>query len=195
MRSPRRDEQVVCRSSAAGKASRGSALRCSACLRYNWKIDTNPDLVPDSQRLVAVQNPAQPVCGPPLGFPAYARVMYSVDVGDDQSATWGECAAAAGVKLLPGTPFWHLSIDEGVRSNTLLCGERPEYISDDEVFALVTILAKHTQSPDDCVFGVWDGYGMPEDGARYSADTPDDHAWASAMGDRDAEDSEDFGDD
>lgn len=45
--------------------------------------------------------------------------------------------------------------------------ETPTYRSDDEIMALVVaIAADHTRTPDDLVFGLWDGWGELTDGAR-----------------------------
>ena len=98
----------------------------------------------------------------PEGFPCYARILHPAEsVEDSTPLRWADVAAREGKRMHPlvqcgrlagkddpyGCPDW--AHEPGV-------GELPE----EETRAVVGILRQFTTTPDQCLFGVWDGWGF-----------------------------------
>ncbi|MCO7220466.1 hypothetical protein [Klenkia sp. PcliD-1-E] len=104
---------------------------------------------------------------PPL-FPAAARVFHPAAhyVGDDDvDVRWAEVAAANGTTAHPlmewggitgSLDFYEEADQSPVWEGAPARGHLPEQVAG----PLAEVLARHTQTPDDCFFGVWDGFGF-----------------------------------
>jgi hypothetical protein len=99
----------------------------------------------------------------PHGFEAYARVFHPLDDGRwaDRAARNGRIAHAEMqlhlISAPPGSaPAWNGPLDEGS------VGSLPE----GELRALVEVLARHTGTPEQVTFAVWEGGGL-EGGSAY----------------------------
>jgi len=109
---------------------------------------------------------------PPV-FEAYARVFhpaYRYDGDDDIEVSWAEVAAHNGTLAHPlmqwpgitggwqyvhdddQAPVWHREPDEG-------------HLPVELASRLVAVLRRHTSTPDDCWFGVWNGFGWTTESA------------------------------
>ena len=96
----------------------------------------------------------------PSGFPAYARVFHPVQVGASEWLSWAEVASATGRTVHPLMQWQAIirSVGEGSvwHRGEPAVGDIPVHV----LRALCTILAASTRSSDDCVFCLWDGYGL-----------------------------------
>ena len=124
---------------------------------------------------VAAALAAEPATGAVVGclvppvFPAYARVFHPAvryQGDDDVEVDWAVVAAANGTRPHPlmqwgsvtgsleyyadddQAPLWH-----GAPAR----GHLPVPVAE----RLTAVLRRHTATPDDCWFGVWDGHGNP----------------------------------
>lgn len=102
----------------------------------------------------------------PEGFAAYLRLLHPIVDRTEtgvQLIRWRELAARAGLTDLDrrmqfGTLASYAGVDA---SDAPLPGELP----DEQLAALVDVLADHTHSADRCWFCIWEGYGPPADAA------------------------------
>lgn len=114
----------------------------------------------------------------PRGFEAYARVLHpAFDAVEQRPATWAEVADYFGA-----TPHAQMQWDAihrepkgrrygkpfGVANGELSSSTQRTFIEpavgilpEAQFRALCEILARFTTAPDDCVFAVWDGWGVP----------------------------------
>lgn len=96
----------------------------------------------------------------PSGFPAYARICHPVQVGADEWLTWADVAAATGRTVHPLMQWQAIvrPVGEGSawHGGEPAVGNLPTHL----LRALCAMLATNTRSPDDCVFCLWDGYGL-----------------------------------
>jgi hypothetical protein len=99
----------------------------------------------------------------PDGYPAYARILHPPRDGDDEPVTWAEVAATTG-RTVHALAQWHAVVDSPDMANF---GESrwpdgsPSTGSLDEeaLSPLCDVLAAHTTTPDDCFYGLWEGWG------------------------------------
>jgi len=105
----------------------------------------------------------------PDGFPAYVRVFHPAAIaggdGYRREVRWGEVAAANGRVAHPVMEwasitgsFRYLKYNDsqpGIWDQRPRVGSLPQHT----VKALADVLAEHTQTPDQCWFAVWEGYG------------------------------------
>lgn len=99
----------------------------------------------------------------PEGYRAYARILHPPRDGDDELVTWAEVAATTG-RTVHALAQWHAVVDSPDMVNF---GEsRWPYGSpstgslDEEALSpLCDVLAGHTTTADDCLFGLWEGWG------------------------------------
>ncbi|WP_417509532.1 hypothetical protein [Microbacterium sp.] len=108
----------------------------------------------------------------PHGFEAYARIFHPASVRQsadavDQPTTWKEAAAAFGTTLyaeaswqqLVRTPpegNWHTQIATDGRE---FSAPREGWLDASILSRLTGHLSAHTSAPDECVAGVWEGWG------------------------------------
>ncbi len=100
----------------------------------------------------------------PAGFEAYARIFHpGRDRVTGQRVPWHEVAARFG-RVPHAEMQWHRIAasreaeepDSGLLEEPII-GHLPPQESD----ALVDVLRGHTQTPDQCWFAVWEGWGTP----------------------------------
>ena len=99
----------------------------------------------------------------PDGYPAYARILHPPRDGDDEVVTWTEVAATTG-RTVHALAQWHAVVESPDMVNF---GEsRWPYGSpttgslDEEALGpLCDVLAGHTTTPGDCIYGLWEGWG------------------------------------
>lgn len=92
----------------------------------------------------------------PEGFEAYARVLHPHRrVGQDRriKVRWADVAREADTVIGPTVQLDELNPSPAIESPLVGTLER------DELDALVDLLAHHTDSPQSCWFGLWEGYG------------------------------------
>ena len=102
----------------------------------------------------------------PQGFPAYARVFHPAYLGDtdDHPVRWATVASWTGRTAHPLMQFPRiagLSDDINDYYSDPPWGRRPQFgsIPEEECRTLMNILRGFTSTPDQCFFGLWDGYG------------------------------------
>jgi hypothetical protein len=103
----------------------------------------------------------------PTAFAAYARVLHPAiryDGDDDVEVSWAEIAEANGTAAHPlmqwpaitgGWEFVHEDDQSPLWDDSPAEGHLPVSVAS----RLVTVLRRHTATPDDCWFGVWTGFG------------------------------------
>ncbi len=102
----------------------------------------------------------------PSGFLAYARILHPAEEPGrgDPLVRWAEVARWSGVALRPDAQFHTVALPE-VRPDAPAPwrSQGPEqgrlYLPDADVLA--EVLRHHTSTPEQCFFGLWDGYGYP----------------------------------
>ena len=102
----------------------------------------------------------------PDGFPAYARVLHPayLDGDEERPVRWSEVASWTGRTVHPLMQFPRiagLSEDPGVMYEDPPWGSHPNVgsIPEAECRTLVRTLRAFTETPDDCYFCLWEGYG------------------------------------
>ena len=104
-------------------------------------------------------------CLVPVGFAGYARVLHPAYRHTEDGlkpVRWSTVASWTGRVAHPQMQF--------LRIANLRFGEYPEWgmlpnegsLPADEAERLVAILRPFTSTPEDCYFGVWEGFGVPE---------------------------------
>ena len=95
------------------------------------------------------------------GWPAYARVFHPLDIGPD-APRWADVAAVYGFEL-HGWSQWDLINGHpavGWQTGRSSPGDpRVGHLETAVLASLCGTLARFTATPDDCFFGVWEGYG------------------------------------
>lgn len=90
----------------------------------------------------------------PAGFEAVARVLHPA--GDDASVSWADVAGSTGRFVHPAAQWDRISAGApGAPVQEPTVGTLPEPTA----AALADALARHTAAPDDCLFGLWEGFG------------------------------------
>lgn len=100
------------------------------------------------------------------GFPAYARILHPAwcrtPEGAWLSRTWSEIAAVSGVAMWPTASFDAIADSNGTTGSgyPYLWTYRPFGGGPPVEVAhhLVAILARHTETTDNCWFGLWEGH-------------------------------------
>lgn len=115
----------------------------------------------------------------PRSFEAYARVLHPIEFQDRRhpaTMRWSDVAALLGRRVHP-TTRWHDLIgtpSRYERNSEALPGAYPAWgnLAVTPLRALCDVLASHTDTPDDCLFAVWSGWGWLSGGtARVSLTT------------------------
>lgn len=102
-------------------------------------------------------------CVVPQGYPAYARVLHPPRGAGDVPTTWKTVAAHTG-RTVHARAQWHALVDASDTFNTedgLWPHDSPQVGSLDPAPSaeLLKVLTAHTTTPQDCVFGLWEGWG------------------------------------
>ncbi|MFI5801902.1 hypothetical protein [Streptomyces sp. NPDC051561] len=125
-----------------------------------WLVDAYPD--------DTLFGKVAGMCTP--GFPAYARVLHPAAL-DDHPVRWDEVARKdpAGVRKVDGETLWHELVgadDEApyIQEQAGLPGVWDEMAWEGVTPApvarlLAAVLSGHTETPERCWYGLWDGYG------------------------------------
>ncbi|MGW3561636.1 hypothetical protein ACWDNT_30720 [Streptomyces sp. NPDC000963] len=113
------------------------------------------------------------------GFAAYARILHPASL-DERPVRWAAVAAAHGRAMTPATD-WHelIGADPSYHnaSEYGLPGVWDEHPAEgptppDVARALIPVLARHTRTPEQCWFGLWNGYGRWDFDRFPSFETP-----------------------
>lgn len=104
----------------------------------------------------------------PQGFSGYARILHPASSGQGRELTWAEIAQGAG-KVAHAQMQW-LAIAGPVNSRygAPETGSLPPRLAR----LLADILKKHTRTPEECYFALWDGWGHPGPGPTASFHLP-----------------------
>lgn len=111
------------------------------------------------------------------GFPAYARILHPAVGPGDEPVRWAQVAGWSGRTLHPTAQFAPLTRPvPGAGRGTPPWDDEPETgrLAPALLAALCGILARHTGTPDECYFALWDGWGWIEGGpavATFTAGT------------------------
>ena len=119
----------------------------------------------------------------PAVFPAYARLLhpavrYAGD--DDVDVTWAEVADDNGTLVHPlmqwpaitgGWEYLHEDSQPPTWDGAPAEGHLPVGVA----ARLAAVLARHTATPEDCLFGRWDGFGFDDLGAAPRLPLPGSH--------------------
>lgn len=109
------------------------------------------------------------------GFDAYARVFHPLD-DEPGSSRWSDVARANG-RVMHSSAQWEqissppgeVRADAGARGRGRpgdpLIGQLDAWVLD----VLSDVLARHTSTPDECFFAVWEGWGWQNPGAHQVA--------------------------
>lgn len=116
------------------------------------------------------QPPDAFVCTIPTGFAAYARLLHPVL---DQSGSsrrpgprtrWAQVARWSGAPLTPATRFWQVALPEQLPREPDPSDGAPasDVLGAHDGRALARMLRARTEAPEQCWFGLWEGYGWIE---------------------------------
>ena len=101
----------------------------------------------------------------PSGFLAYARILHPAEepAAGDRLVRRSEVARWSGVALRADAQFHTIALPEDRPENPAPWRSQGPaqgrlYLPDAEVLA--AILRRHTSTPEECFFGLWDGYGF-----------------------------------
>ena len=114
----------------------------------------------------------------PAGFEEYVRVFnpaYRGSWSDWVPVTWAEVAHANGMQMHPLVQFGSITGHElyewkpqpGVFDQPPMTGS----IDRNVLHPLASVLARHTETPGECWFAIWEGWGTPADDPIRSAPT------------------------
>lgn len=103
----------------------------------------------------------------PHGFEAYARIFHPAWAPGVAEVRWSDVAASTGRTVHPEMQFHAIAAplpghETGPPS---WYGPREGKLSENQVRALIPLLARHTSTPERCLFCLWDGYGYFNPGA------------------------------
>lgn len=100
----------------------------------------------------------------PSGFEAYARILHPVEdpsPGGRRLVRWRDVAAWSGRPLTPHSPFYSVALPEHpVRAAPPWSGRPPRRgcLEEADADALLSVVRRHTRTPDDCWFCLWEGH-------------------------------------
>ncbi|WP_413769015.1 hypothetical protein [Rhodococcus pyridinivorans] len=109
----------------------------------------------------------------PPSYPSYTRVLHSAmrverDSGESVPVRWAEVAAATGAVIHPTVEWFsllHAGTIRGVgNGKSTVWDDGPEIgdMPEEQFAALAAVLAEHTDTPDNCWFGFWEGRGAAQ---------------------------------
>ena len=99
----------------------------------------------------------------PCGFVKYLRLLHPAYLSDNQEISWSEVAKQTG-RTPHSQMQWHRIIncrDSGQSSHDLTAPQIG-YLPERQATVLVEILSKHTRTPEECFFAIWDGWGYSQ---------------------------------
>lgn len=106
----------------------------------------------------------------PARYEAYVRVLHPVEVDDDRLARWRDVATVTGRRVHPLVQWWRLIDSPGYVNprSGLWHGGNPETgaLEQPDSQVLVDLLARHTDTPDDAYFALWEGSGHFDNQSR-----------------------------
>ena len=99
----------------------------------------------------------------PDGYRAYARILHPPRDADGEPVTWAEVAATTG-RTVHALAQWHAVVDSPDMNNFGGSGwphgsPIGGSLAEEALGPLCDVLAAHTTTPDDCVYGLWEGWG------------------------------------
>lgn len=100
----------------------------------------------------------------PVGFAAYARILHPAEEPgvEGRLVRWSDVARWAGVALQPDAQFHTIALP-AVRPAAPPPwrgqGPTPGRLYPPDADVLAAVLRRHTSTPEECRFGLWDGYG------------------------------------
>ncbi len=101
----------------------------------------------------------------PSGFEAYARILHPAEAphyGHGKLVRWGGVAAWSGLPLRPDSQFHSIALPKSAPESPAPWdgqGPQPGGLYSPDAQSLAAILRQWTSRPDECWFGLWDGYG------------------------------------
>jgi hypothetical protein len=99
----------------------------------------------------------------PTGFEDYVRLFhpaYRMSGDVDIPVPWSRIASLAGIELEGDTAWQDIVRQESERANPVWSDlPRQGTFLSGQTKPLIEILTRHTQTPGDCQFAIWDGYG------------------------------------
>lgn len=104
----------------------------------------------------------------PTGYEAYVRICHPAKGAPDTLVGWSDVAATTG-RRAHALMQWHALVgspDSLDFTGSLWCGGPPERgdLAPAPFAALCDLLAAHTHSPEECFFGVWEGWAWAREG-------------------------------
>jgi hypothetical protein len=111
----------------------------------------------------------------PEGFEAYARLFHPVELEHDRHERWSDVALRNGRIVHSEMQFEQISIPRGQTPTDSHRGPQPREgtLPPEERRVLVDILRTATSIPDQCWFGLWEGFGgLDDDGIRERVELP-----------------------
>jgi hypothetical protein len=107
----------------------------------------------------------------PTGFAGYARILHPA-FKSDVEVRWSQVAAWSGKVIHPEVQFHAIASPlpgRGMRPMPFDSPPRNGVLSVSQVRALAALLVPHTDSPAECWFCLWDGYGSLGPGTSIQA--------------------------
>jgi len=120
----------------------------------------------EAEWLVARRAPFDSYCVASVvagGFPAYVRILHPALGVDGERLGWADVARQSG-RMMHRRVQFH-AINRSSASGSEIAAGPPESgnLPPDLLRAACAALAEHTRTPDHCWFGLWNGYGWPQD--------------------------------
>ncbi|MGH3444501.1 MAG: hypothetical protein ACRDPB_03920 [Nocardioidaceae bacterium] len=123
------------------------------------------DRLEEADWIASRQPPDVPVSTIPTGYAAYARLLHPIEPGTATSASsqvrWADVAAWGGTRLGTRTQFWQLALPEQLPAEPIPGGDAAasDTLGVRDGQALAGLLRAHTDTAQQCWFGIWSGYG------------------------------------
>jgi len=95
----------------------------------------------------------------PAAYPSYARILHSVGIGDGLRCTWRAYAEVSRNRLNPDSQ-WQDIVEQD--EELVSAAPRRGSLSVKEAASLAGVLARFTKVPDQCFFGLWEGWARTE---------------------------------
>jgi hypothetical protein len=102
----------------------------------------------------------------PAGYATHGRILHRAGTASGDPVRWAAIAAVTGQPITAQTRYidlvgWHPSRDQQAPPWPWREPDRGSLLPE-ECAAVAAVLAEHTETPDDCWFCVWEGYGWAE---------------------------------